>query len=146
MPVAAVGVVYILYLLAVHWWSGLLLDKTLHPSSITEPHAANPPVLPQASATKTKGKGVGAGMQSSSSRPGSSSSGPGVRDILVLYVFAYTDPEYLNNLKYFIREAVMEDERSMYYIAVQMVNDLHVGLSINLEMGVWVCLVVHGLT
>jgi hypothetical protein len=50
------------------------------------------------------------------------SAAPPARDILVLYVFAYTDPEYYANLAYFVAEAIQGDTRAQYYIAVQEVQ------------------------
>ncbi|KIY96554.1 hypothetical protein MNEG_11409, partial [Monoraphidium neglectum] len=42
------------------------------------------------------------------------------REVVVLYVFAYTDPEFLDNLKYFVKEAVERDPGVCdYVIAVQ---------------------------
>jgi hypothetical protein len=52
--------------------------------------------------------------------------GPGPRaDVLVLYVFAHTDPDFLENLKYFVREAVGRDPGVCdYLIAVHRSHGL----------------------
>lgn len=51
------------------------------------------------------------------------------RNILVLYVFANTDPEFLGNLQYFVREAVMGDKRCDYVIAVQQGSSIQVSMA-----------------
>lgn len=40
------------------------------------------------------------------------------RDTLVLYLYAETDPEYKQNLEFFVREAVRGDARCEYAILV----------------------------
>ena len=40
-----------------------------------------------------------------------------------MYIFAATDPEFLDNLRYFIEEAVMQDTRCDYAIVVQRYRD-----------------------
>lgn len=44
--------------------------------------------------------------------------GHGRREILVLYLFSGSDPEYMSNLRFFVREAVQRDNRSEYLILV----------------------------
>lgn len=44
---------------------------------------------------------------------------PQPRDTLVLYVFAATDPEYINNLRFFVDVAIDADDRCEYVIVVQ---------------------------
>lgn len=41
------------------------------------------------------------------------------RDHLLVYAFSYTDPEFLHNLEYFIREAVHGDTAADFLIIVQ---------------------------
>eukprot|EP00195_Chlamydomonas_chlamydogama_P010072 CAMPEP_0202914022 /NCGR_PEP_ID=MMETSP1392-20130828/62019_1 /ASSEMBLY_ACC=CAM_ASM_000868 /TAXON_ID=225041 /ORGANISM="Chlamydomonas chlamydogama, Strain SAG 11-48b" /LENGTH=431 /DNA_ID=CAMNT_0049605511 /DNA_START=282 /DNA_END=1577 /DNA_ORIENTATION=- len=41
------------------------------------------------------------------------------RDILVMYIFAASDPEFLDNLRFFIKEAVQQDKLCDYLIVVQ---------------------------
>lgn len=41
------------------------------------------------------------------------------RDHLLLYAFSYTDPEFLHNLEYFVKEAVLGDTVADYVIIVQ---------------------------
>ncbi|PNH12741.1 LIM domain and RING finger protein [Tetrabaena socialis] len=48
------------------------------------------------------------------------------RDNLVMYIFAPTDPEFLRNLEYFVREAIQGDTRSDYVIVVQESTDMRV--------------------
>jgi hypothetical protein len=48
------------------------------------------------------------------------------RDHLLLYAFSYTDPEFLHNLEYFIREAVIGDTVADHIIIVQEGPDLQV--------------------
>lgn len=49
------------------------------------------------------------------------------REVLVLYVFAHTDPEFLANLKFFVREAVEPDAGVCeYVIAVKRGHGLEV--------------------
>jgi hypothetical protein len=45
------------------------------------------------------------------------------KEILVMYIFAASDPEFYNNLHYFIEKAVSEDSRSDYVIVVQKLNN-----------------------
>ncbi|MEW5312893.1 MAG: hypothetical protein WDW38_004491 [Sanguina aurantia] len=48
------------------------------------------------------------------------------KDVLVMYIFAATDPEFYNNLNYFIREAVALDKDNLrmdYVIVVQKFGD-----------------------
>ena len=49
------------------------------------------------------------------------------RDNLVMYSFAPTDPEFVRNLEFFVREAVVGDTRSDYVIVVQESTDMRVG-------------------
>eukprot|EP00201_Polytomella_parva_P021493 CAMPEP_0175041996 /NCGR_PEP_ID=MMETSP0052_2-20121109/2277_1 /TAXON_ID=51329 ORGANISM="Polytomella parva, Strain SAG 63-3" /NCGR_SAMPLE_ID=MMETSP0052_2 /ASSEMBLY_ACC=CAM_ASM_000194 /LENGTH=447 /DNA_ID=CAMNT_0016304677 /DNA_START=295 /DNA_END=1638 /DNA_ORIENTATION=- len=49
------------------------------------------------------------------------------RDVLVLYAFSNTNPEYINNLRFFIREAIERDPNSEYKIIVQ---GSHVGVEL----------------
>lgn len=46
------------------------------------------------------------------------------KQVLVMYIFAATDPEFLNNLRLFIHEAVVEDSRCEYVIVVQQTKGL----------------------
>jgi hypothetical protein len=48
------------------------------------------------------------------------------RDHLLLYAFSYTDPEFLHNLEYFIKEAVIGDTVADHIIIVQEGADLEV--------------------
>jgi hypothetical protein len=48
------------------------------------------------------------------------------RDHLLLYAFSYTDPEFLHNLEYFIRNAVIGDTVADHIIIVQEGPDLEV--------------------
>jgi hypothetical protein len=48
------------------------------------------------------------------------------RDHLLLYAFSYTDPEFLHNLEYFIKEAVIGDTVADHIIIVQAGPDLKV--------------------
>ncbi len=43
----------------------------------------------------------------------------GGREVLVMYLFAASDPEYLDNLKFFVAEAVIGDQRCDYVIILQ---------------------------
>lgn len=48
------------------------------------------------------------------------------KDVLIMYIFAATDPEFYNNLNYFIREAVTLDKDNLrmdYVIVVQKFGD-----------------------
>ena len=45
------------------------------------------------------------------------------KEVLVMYIFAATDPEFFNNLRYFIKEAVRDDPRCEYVIVVQQYHD-----------------------
>ena len=47
----------------------------------------------------------------------------GDRKILVMYIFAATDPEFLDNLRFFISEAVEQDTLCEYVIVVQRYRD-----------------------
>ncbi|GFR43780.1 hypothetical protein Agub_g4894 [Astrephomene gubernaculifera] len=47
------------------------------------------------------------------------------RENLVMYIFAPTDPEFIHNLEFFVREAVLGDTRSDYVIVVQESTDMH---------------------
>lgn len=49
------------------------------------------------------------------------------REILVVYSFASTDPEFIHNLRFFVREAVQLDTRSEYFIIVQESTEINVG-------------------
>lgn len=54
----------------------------------------------------------------------------GQREVLVLYVFAHTDNEFLENLRFFVREAIEQDVGVCdYVIAVQRSRGLQVGQS-----------------
>ncbi|PNW75479.1 hypothetical protein CHLRE_12g528300v5 [Chlamydomonas reinhardtii] len=46
------------------------------------------------------------------------------KENLVMYIFSATDPEFVRNLEFFVREAVMDDTRSDYVIVVQESTDL----------------------
>ncbi|KAG2498860.1 hypothetical protein HYH03_003052 [Edaphochlamys debaryana] len=48
------------------------------------------------------------------------------RENLVMYIFAPTDPQFVHNLEYFVREAILGDTRSDYVIVVQESSDMHV--------------------
>lgn len=48
------------------------------------------------------------------------------KEVLVMYIFAATDPEFLGNLRFFIREAVQNDAQSDYVIVVQQSDNLKV--------------------
>lgn len=51
------------------------------------------------------------------------------KENLVMYIFSATDPEFVRNLEFFVREAVMDDTRSDYVIVVQESTDLGVSSS-----------------
>ncbi|GMH41199.1 hypothetical protein BSKO_09109 [Bryopsis sp. KO-2023] len=42
--------------------------------------------------------------------------------VLVLYIFSNTDPEYINNLRFFVREGMRPDDGCDYYIVIQTDN------------------------
>lgn len=44
-------------------------------------------------------------------------------DVLVMYVFSNTDPQYLDNLRYFVREGVAQDDGCDYVFIVNQGND-----------------------
>lgn len=41
------------------------------------------------------------------------------RHVLVLYIFAATDPQFIENLRYFVKEAVQHDTECEYVIVIQ---------------------------
>jgi hypothetical protein len=43
-----------------------------------------------------------------------------VRDTLVAYIFADTEPQYLANMEFFIRTAIREDDKCDYVIVLQV--------------------------
>lgn len=48
------------------------------------------------------------------------------KSTLVLYVFSYTDPEFLNNLRYFIKQAINPNDHCDYVISVQLGKNMKV--------------------
>lgn len=42
-------------------------------------------------------------------------------DTLVFYVYSYTDPEYSNNLRYFVNNGMRPDDGCHYIVVVQQV-------------------------
>jgi hypothetical protein len=130
-------ILYAVYLLLVPVWWGTPLDGPLpslsqgpgaaagaaSSSSISSISSIRPSVLSRLSAAAA----------ASSRSQVVLTSAPPPRDILVLYVFAYTDPEYYRNLAYFVAEAIQGDTRAQYYIAVQKVQPVEV------RQAPWVC-------
>lgn len=55
--------------------------------------------------------------------PGSKTPDPllssGVRPVLVLYIFANTDPQFLDNLRYFVSEAARDDKYCEFVFVIQ---------------------------
>jgi hypothetical protein len=53
-------------------------------------------------------------------------SAPTTADTLVLYLYSNTEPEYIHNLHYFLREAVgaAHDDRAHYVVIVQTSDDI----------------------
>lgn len=49
-----------------------------------------------------------------------------VPDVLVVYVFSNTDPEYINNLRFFLREGVNQNDGCEYLIVVNDSKSLNV--------------------
>eukprot|EP00798_Chlamydomonas_sp_ICE-L_P028092 gene28092-31200_t len=58
----------------------------------------------------------------------------GDRKILVMYIFAATDPEFLDNLRFFISEAVEQDTLCEYVIVVQRYRDEEQSAEVDLPL------------
>ena len=63
-------------------------------------------------------------MQSSFYRRRESRMRPSISNRLVLYVFSNTDAEYMNNLKFFVREGMVQDTFTEYVIVINSDEDV----------------------